>query len=109
MVQAVRMLWLACGIVLTTLAVAVGLAGDWHQGWYNAVCCGVLGIGFFASSCLFNLGWMRLVAAGWWAGELLVYALRHRIEVLPVSAALMLLLLALPGFVLTHNHRAKAA
>jgi len=109
MVQAVRMLWLACGIVLTTLAVAVGLAGDWNQGWYGAVTCGVMGIGFFTSSFLFNLAWMRLVAVGWWAGELAVYALRHQVEVLPLSAALMLLLLAIPGFVLMHNHRAKSA
>jgi hypothetical protein len=108
MVQAVRMLWLACGIVLTTLAIAVSVAGDWRQGWYGAVSCGVMGIGFFASAYLFNLGWMRLVAVGWWAGELAVYALRHQIEVLPLSAALMLLLLALPGFVLMRNHRGTA-
>jgi hypothetical protein len=109
MVQAVRMLWLACGIVLTTLAVAVSLAGEWNQGWYFAVSCGVMGIGFFASAFLFNLGWMRLVAVGWWAGELGVYALRHQLEVLPLSAALMLLLLALPGFVLMRNAGSTAA
>jgi hypothetical protein len=109
MVEAVRMVWFACGIVLTTLGIAVSVASDWHQGWYNAVSCGILGIGFFASSYLFNLGWMRLVALGWWAGELAVYALRHQIEVLPLSAALMLLLLALPGFVLMRNHRGTPA
>jgi hypothetical protein len=31
---------------------------------------------------------------------LLLYAFRHRIEVLPLSAVLMLLLLAMPGFLL---------
>jgi hypothetical protein len=108
MVQAVRMLWLGCGIVLTTLGVAVSIAGDWNQGWYFAVSCGVLGICFFTSSFLFNLGWMRLVAVGWWAGELAAYALRYQLEVLPLSAALMLLLLALPGFVLMRNHRGTA-
>ena len=48
---------------------------------------------FFVSSYLCNLPWLRAVAIGWWIGMLLLYGLRHRIEV-------MLLLLALPGFLL---------
>ena len=100
MTRALAMVWCGCGIFLTTLAVAVGYAGEMPQGWFTAVSAGVMGIAFFASSFLCNLAWMRWVAVGWWLGELAAYALRHRPEVLLVSAILMLVLLALPGLVL---------
>ena len=100
MTQALQMLWVGCGIFLSTFSVAVVLAGDMQQGWFSAVGAGTLGIAFFVSSYLCNLPWLRAVAAGWWVGMLLLYAFRHRIEVLPLSAVLMLLLLAMPGFLL---------
>jgi hypothetical protein len=39
----------------------------------------------------------------WWLGELAVFALRHRPEVLPLSAALMVMLLAGPGLLLSRR------
>ena len=51
---------------------------------------------------------MRLVAIGWWIAALALYALRHRIEVLLLSAALMLVLLALPGITLWRSRPASA-
>jgi hypothetical protein len=109
MTQALQMLWFGCGIFLSLFAVAVIVAGDMRQGWFNAVSAGILGIGFFVSSYLCNLTWMRWVAIGWWAAAILVYALRHRIEVLPLSAVLMLLLLALPGLLLWRGLPASAS
>ena len=100
MTQALQMLWVGCGIFLSTFSVAVVLAGDMQQGWFSAVGAGTMGIVFFVSSYLCNLPWLRAVAVGWWVGMLLLYAFRHRIEVLPLSAVLMLLLLAMPGFLL---------
>jgi hypothetical protein len=100
MAEALRMLWFGCGIFLTTFSVAVIVAGDMRQGWFSAVGAGTMGIVFFVSSYLCNLPWLRAVAVGWWVGMLLLYAFRHRIEVLPLSAVLMLLLLAMPGFLL---------
>jgi hypothetical protein len=74
----------------------------------DPVSAGVMGIGFFASSFLCNLAWMRWVAVAWWAGELATYLLRHRPEALLLSAALMLLLLAVPGLVLMRRRPAQA-
>jgi hypothetical protein len=51
---------------------------------------------------------MRWVAAGWWGAALLLYAFRHRLEVLPLSAVLILVLLALPGLLLWHGRSAGA-
>jgi hypothetical protein len=51
---------------------------------------------------------MRWVAAGWWGAALLLYALRHRLEVLPLSVGLVLLLLALPGLLLWRSRPAGA-
>jgi hypothetical protein len=58
------------------------------------------GIAFFASSWMTNLRWLRWVAVAWWLGEITVFSMRHQLEVLPLSAVRMLLLLAGPGLVL---------
>ena len=108
MAQALAMLWLGCGIFLTTLVIAAMASGEARNGWCNAVVAGVMGIGFFASASLTRLLWLRWVAIAWWAGELALFALRHRAEVLPLSAVLMLLLLAGPGYVLV-SQRARQA
>jgi hypothetical protein len=97
-----------CGIFLSLFSVAVIVAGDMRQGWFNAVAAGIFGIAFFVSSYLCNLAWMRWVAAGWWGAALLLYAFRHRLEVLPLSAVLILVLLALPGLLLWHGRPAGA-
>ena len=67
-----------------------------------------MGIGFFASASLTRLAWLRWVAIAWWAGELALFALRHRLEALPLAAALMLLLLAGPGYVLMSRYARRA-
>ncbi len=108
MATALGMLWLGCGICLTTLYLAAVWSGDIRGGSFGAVVAGVLGIGFFASAWLSNHLWLRWVALGWWLGELAVFALRHRPEVLPLSAVLMLLLLAGPGLALMMRRPAQA-
>ena len=97
------MLWFGCGVFLTTLAIAAIWGGDIRQGWFDAVVAGVLGIAFFVSAWLSNLGWLRWVAVLWWLGEVAVFAMRHRPEVLPLLAALMLLLLVGPGLLLSRR------
>ena len=100
MAQALAMLWLGCGVFLTTLGIAAMVSGEARGGWFNPVVAGVMGIAFFASASLTRLPWLRWVAIAWWAGELALFALRYRIEALPLAAALMLLLLAGPGYLL---------
>jgi hypothetical protein len=102
------MVWFGCGIFLTTLALAVSYAGDMPQGWFNAVSAGAMGIAFFASSFVCNLAWMRWVAVAWWIGEIAAYALRHRPEVLVLSAVLMVALLVVPGLLLQIRPAAAA-
>jgi len=109
MARALRTLWVGCGIFLTSLYVVVSFAGDLPQGWLGAVSAGILGVGFFASAPLANLAWMRWVAVGWWIGEIVLYALRHRPEVLLVMTVLWLALLAVPGFVVLRSRGSSAA
>ena len=108
MAQALAMLWFGCGIFLTILAIAVMTTDEGRNGWCNAVVAGVMGIGFFASASLTRLLWLRWVAIAWWLGELALFALRHRLEALPLAAALMLLLLAGPGYVLMSGRSRRA-
>jgi len=109
MAQALAMLWFGCGITLTILGIAALVSGEARNGWCNAVVAGVMGIAFFAGAWLARLPWLRWIAIGWWLGELALFALRHRIEALPLAAALMLLLLAGPGYVLLQRRGRVAA
>jgi hypothetical protein len=109
MARALGMLWFGCGVFLTTMAIAVMASGEGRNGWFDAVVAGILGIGFFASASLTRLAWLRWVAIAWWIGELALFSLRHRIEALPLSAVLMLLLLAGPGYVLWSRRGRTAA
>jgi hypothetical protein len=108
MAQALSMLWFGCGVFFTTMGIAVNATGEARYGWWNAVVAGVMGIGFFASASLTRLAWLRWVAIAWWLGGLALFALRHRLEALPLAAALMLLLLAGPGYVLMSGRSRRA-
>ena len=108
MAQALAMLWFGCGIFLTILVIAAMATGEARNGWCNAVVAGVMGIGFFASAWLARLPWLHWIAIAWWIGELALFALRHRAEALPLSAALMLVLLAGPGYLLLQRRGGRA-
>ena len=108
MAQALSMLWLGCGMFFMSMGIAVGATGGMRYGWWNAVVAGVMGIGFFASASLTRLLWLRWIGIAWWVGELALFALRQGVEALPLSAALMLLLLAGPGYVLMTRRADRA-
>ena len=48
---------------------------------------------------------MRWVALAWWLGEVALFVLHQRAEGLLLAGALMLVLLAVPGFVLMRDRR----
>jgi hypothetical protein len=108
MISPLSMLWFACGIFLTTTSFAVIIADEPNTWWINAAAAGVMGIGFFVSAFLCDLAWMRWVALAWWLGEVALFVLRQRPEGLLLAGALMLALLAVPGFVLMRGRRACA-
>jgi hypothetical protein len=101
----IAMLWFACGIFLTILGLAAIFSGERNPWWINPAVAGVMGIGFFVSSFLSNVMWLRWVGIAWWAGELAALLLRDRPEGLLLAGALMLALVALPGFVLMRGRR----
>lgn len=99
------MLWFACGIFLTILGLAAIISAERGSWWINPVAAGAMGIGFFVSSFLSSVTWLRWVGIAWWAGEVAAFALHRRAEGLLLMGALMLLLLAVPGFVLMRGRR----
>ena len=107
MALALAMLWLAIGIFITITLVLAMATGAVREGWSSAVTAGAVGVGFFASSWLGDLPWLRWVGVAWWVGELALFAVRDQVEALPLAAALYLLLLAGPGYLLL-RHRARA-
>jgi len=109
MVVALRMLWVGLGIFLTTLTLAVLWSGTHPADWLAAVAAGAMGAAVFATAWLAATPWLRWIAAAWWLGELALFALRDRPEMLLVAAALMLVLLAGPGIALSIRRRKLAA
>jgi hypothetical protein len=105
-VSPLSMLWFACGIFLTIIGLACIVSGERNTWWINPAVAGVMGIGFFVSSFLSHVSWLRWVGLAWWAGELAAFALHNRAEGLLLMAASMLLLLALPGFALMRRRGA---
>jgi len=100
------MLWFACGVFLTITSFGVIIGSGPNTWWINGpVSAGVMGIAFFVSSFLCDLVWMRWVALAWWLGEIAMFVLRDRPAGLLLGSALMLVLLAVPGFVLMRDRR----
>jgi hypothetical protein len=109
MTEALRMLWRGLGIFLTSLTLAVLWSDAHHAAWLGAVAAGAMGTAVFATAWLTGTPWLRWIAVAWWLGELALYALRDRPEMLLVAAALMLALLAGPGIALSRRGRKFAA
>ena len=95
--------WFGCGITLSVLYVSTVFSGGFQPGWYLAITAGTMGIGFFATSFLCAYRWMRALAIAWWLAEAAIFAWRSDLEIVALSGALMLLMLALPGIVLVRR------
>jgi hypothetical protein len=99
MVRTLRAVWLAYGITVMTLAVlAFGAAA--HPSWFDAVTAAMLGLCFFISAAVSDIGWLRGLAFGWWGAAVVLFVLRDRAEVLLAGGGFMIALLFLPGLVL---------
>jgi hypothetical protein len=107
LIAALRALWSGLGIFLTTLTLMVLWSGAHPADWLAAVAAGALGTAVFATAWLAAIPWLRWIAVAWWIGELALFALRGRPEMLLLSAALMLLLLAGPGLVLVLRRQTR--
>ncbi|MDE1173418.1 MAG: hypothetical protein PW790_07055 [Parvibaculaceae bacterium] len=103
MVRALQMLWLACGVTLTGMALAMAFSAEIQADQLKAISAGVLGIGFFVSAFLTNVRWLRYVAIGWWAGEVVFCFFQSGLYPQLLGAALMFGLLALPGYLLSRK------
>lgn len=107
MAHAMAMLWLGCGLFLTSESFALILGGV-HFNLFDSIVAGTMGIAFFASSVLCNLGWMRAVALAWWASEFVWVRLAGDPAAPLLGAAMMFVFLAGPGLVLFGSARRAA-
>lgn len=100
--------WTGTGVTMMLLGFAAPAGGGVDVASITGVLAAVLGGGFFATGLLVGSGWMRGAAILWWAGALamLLWPGPHG---LLLTAALVLLLQALPGLWLTLRARRTVA
>lgn len=101
-------LWVGTGVTLTLLGFAAPAGGGLAQEAITGVLAAVLGGATFATGLLVGSRWMQAAAGAWWAGALLML-LWPGPHGLLLTAALVLLLQAVPGVVLTLRGRRAMA
>jgi len=99
--------WMGAGVTLTL----IGGAGIWSptvpQHILPGVLATVIAAGYFASGFLAGLGWLRGVAAAWWACGLLFLLLPGPWTLAAMAAAVLLLQVG-PALALRRQARAAA-
>ena len=101
-------IWMGCGITLTLFGFIGGATGAIPWGSLQGVLAGILGIGYFASSFVYDSAAWRYLAAGWWAGAalMLLWPGPHTLLLL---AALVVALEIVPGALLYARSRRETA
>jgi hypothetical protein len=92
-------LWLSTGISMTL----IGFAGPWSHsiGGYTVfpLMSIILGIAFFVSGIVYGQGWIRNLAAGWWAGAVVMF-FWPGMHLFLIFAAMMTIFQVTPGIIL---------
>ncbi|WP_201153803.1 hypothetical protein [Rhodothalassium salexigens] len=90
--------FIGTGVVLTLTAVIGWSTGTLDPRGITVTTCGLLGVAFLVTAVATEIGWLRLVAVGWWA-LLALFLVRPALSALDllVMGAAMWGLVLLPG------------
>ena len=100
--------WIGCGIAMTILGFIGGLTDAYNGVFISPIISVILGIGYLVSGVLYGKVWVSLLAAGWWAGAILMFYLQN-LETLLIMLSMMIILQTIPGFVLYNQSKKELA
>jgi len=92
-------LWISTGISMTLIGFIGPLSHSISGYTINPLLSIMLGIAYFVSGIVYGLAWVRNLAAGWWAGAIVMFFLQG-IQSFLIFAALMALLQIIPGIIM---------
>ncbi|MGC8595579.1 MAG: hypothetical protein ACP5US_07950 [Candidatus Kryptoniota bacterium] len=94
----VGFLWGGCGIAMTILGFVGPMSGAVSSWGITPVLASVVGIGYFLSSEIYKLKWVRLIGIAWWLGAILMFIVKG-IHTLAIFGAMMVLFQVVPGII----------
>lgn len=101
-------IWLGFGITGTVFAVLGLYTPAIPAEALGGTMAALLGFAFFASGAVAGSAWLRYLAAGWWAGSVVMF-LWPGAHTLPLMAAMIVLLQVIPGVVIQGRAGRKPA
>lgn len=97
-------LWLASGVAMFIYGFVGSFSGAYNPIFICPIIATSLGISYFTSGSIQQLGWLKSVSYGWWAGAIVMFVFPG-IHTLLVFAVMIILLQIVPGIIL--NKRSK--
>lgn len=97
-------LWFASGVAMFIYGFVGSFSGAYNPIFICPIIATSLGISYFTSGSIQQLGWLKSVSYGWWAGAIVMFVFPG-IHTLLVFAVMIILLQIVPGIVL--NKRSK--
>jgi len=97
-------LWLASGVAMFIYGFVGPLSDAYNSIYICPVIATSLGISYFTSGSIQQLGWLRSVSFGWWAGAIVMFVFPG-IHTLLIFAIMIIMLQIVPGMLL--NKKSK--
>jgi hypothetical protein len=92
-------LWISTGISMTLIGFVGPLSHSIGGYTVTPLISIMLGIAYFVSGIVYGQGWIRNLAAGWWAGAVVMF-FWPGLQMFLIFAAMMALLQIIPGIIL---------
>ena len=104
----VAIIWVSAGVSMMIVGIVGPLAGALHPWAICPAMAAIVGGAYTTSSIVYRLKWVTAVGIAWWAGALLMFAVKG-IETLPIYGVMMILFQIFPGLVFYRNSKKNPA
>lgn len=100
----VSLIWTSTGISMMIVGIVGPITGALHPWAICPAMAAIIGGAFTTSSMVYRLKWVAAVGIAWWAGAIVMFAVKG-IETLPIYGVMMILFQVVPGLVFYRNSK----
>ncbi len=90
--------WMACGMAMTMIGFIAVPSGVIQDNAISGIFALIMGIGSYISGNIFQTPWVRVLAAVWWAGAVIIF-IKPGLYTILLFAAMMVFFEIIPGMV----------